>query len=234
MTFMSSKGAFMRAKGMISSAGGGFLPTDLENLVAWYRFNTDVTVVGAGVDTWTDQSGNGNDLRQTTDTNRPSKESDGSVLGDGVDNYLRATFTLVQPYTVYQLAQWVSYELNDHVYNGVVANCALFKEQVSGRRFALFNGSTTAINTDWVEDTYAVVQAIHNGASSSLRIDKNAETTGNVGVNDPGGFTLGASNTPANFSNDQHKEVIIYSVAHDSDTRTQVVNYLSGVGGLGL
>ena len=68
---------------------GGFRPQNLPNLAVWGRFNIGITVVGAGVDTWADQSGNGRDLLQTTDTNRPSKESDGSILFDGVDNTLK-------------------------------------------------------------------------------------------------------------------------------------------------
>ncbi|KKK78889.1 hypothetical protein LCGC14_2839040, partial [marine sediment metagenome] len=47
-------------------------------------------------------------------------------------------------------------------------------------------------------------------------------------------LTVGASNAAASHSNIQAKEMIVYSVAHDTATRDQVVSYLSGVGDLGL
>ena len=85
---MFTKSSFSESKwatrgssfGKSGGVGAPFAPDDLDNLVAWYQFNIGITVTGAGVSTWADQSGNGNDLLQSTDADRPSHESDGTIL----------------------------------------------------------------------------------------------------------------------------------------------------------
>lgn len=74
-------------------------PLDLSGLDAWYKSDTGVTTVGADVDQWADQSGNGRTLSAPAATNRPLLVA--SVLNgypairfDGVDNRLAsAAFT---------------------------------------------------------------------------------------------------------------------------------------------
>jgi len=192
------------------------------------QFNTGITVTGAGVSKWADQSGNGNDLLQGTDTNRPSKEADGSILFDGVDNNLRSTFTLNQPYTVYLLGKQITWA-SKHIFNGVTANTALFQTGATPS-VSLFAGAVVAANTDWTLGTYNGLSIVFDGSSSLIQVADNAATTGDPGAADPGGFTLAASNsTPASFSNIQVKEVLIYNVAHDANQRFQDIRYLTRI-----
>lgn len=49
-----------------------FLPTDLANLVLWLRSDLGVTLNGADVSAWADQSGEGNDAAQGTASDQPT------------------------------------------------------------------------------------------------------------------------------------------------------------------
>jgi len=60
------------AKGAVKFVAGESIVPDMSDAVAWYRQGQGVTVTGAGVSTWADQSGNGNDLDQASDTSRPA------------------------------------------------------------------------------------------------------------------------------------------------------------------
>ena len=106
-----------------------FLPSELSNLEAWYRFNQGITVTGSGVSQWDDASGNANHLLQAVDTNRPSKEADGSILFDGVDNYLKAVaFTLIQPETVYILLKQVTWVNQARFFDGDTMNSGIVRQ----------------------------------------------------------------------------------------------------------
>src|SRR5262245_54417390 len=62
--------------------GGGFaftqewLPNDVGGLVDWHRSDLGITLVGSKVSTWVASSGNGHDLTQGTDANRPAYQLD--------------------------------------------------------------------------------------------------------------------------------------------------------------
>ena len=212
-------------------AGRSIVP-NMSNAVAWYRQGQGVTVTGAGVSQWDSQIG-ATHLLQGTDTNRPSKEADGSILFDGVDNYLKAVaFTLNQPTTVYLLGKQVTWTDGDTVWDGNALNLMRLYDQTATPNIRMFAGSGPTSNIDFILDTYAVVSAVYNGASSTLQVNNETPTTGNSGTNDAGGFTLGAydnSGTVGGFSNIQVKEVIIYNVAHDANQRFQDIRYLTRI-----
>ena len=219
------------AKGKVSNSG--WFPTSLGGLVAWYQFNTGITVTGAGVSVWTDQSGNSNHLLQATDTNRPAKQSDGSILFDGVDNYLKTVaFTLNQPTTVYFLGKQVTWTTSDKLIDGDSYQVAAINQTGSSPGLRIIAGLEAAANDNLALDTYGVISAVFDGASSLLQIDNTTPTTGDAGTSNAGGITLGAAGNNLQFAHTQIKEVVIYSVAHDASTRRQVIDYLSNVGGL--
>ena len=217
----------------MSFGSGAFSPSDLTGLKLWTKFNSGITVTGAGVSQWDDVSGEGNHLKQGTDTNRPSKEGDGSILFDGVDNFLKAdAFTLVQPETIYILGKQVTWSSGARIFDGDSVLSGLLYQTSGPPNVVLYAGTGLASNSDLIIDTYSTIAAIINGASSSLKINNETETTGDAGINDMGGFTLGAAGGLTLFSNIQIKECLIYSTPHDAATRAKVIAYLSGVGGL--
>lgn len=213
------------------SSGG---PAYVQGLspAAWYKYGVGITVTGAGVSTWADQSGNGRDLLQGTDTNRPALQADNSILFDGTDNYLQSSgFTLNQPETVYLLMKQVTWTSADFICDGVAASMQITQNGTTPT-LRLFAGSLVAPNTELAVDAYGVVAAVFSGASSLLQINNGTPTTGNAGAQNAGGFTLGATRTPSAYSNIQVKEAIVFPAAHDADVRAGVIRYLRGVGGI--
>ena len=70
-----------------------FLLTDISGLQLWLKNATGITVNGWNVETWADQSGNGNDAGQTSSGRRPAYSS-GDVNFDGVDDRLNLTSSI--------------------------------------------------------------------------------------------------------------------------------------------
>lgn len=208
-------------------------PLDLPNLVQWQRFNTGITVTGDGVSQWDDQSGNGHHLLQGTDTNRPSKEADGSILFDGVDNFLQTdSFTLVQPVTIYFLGKQITYGVLEIIYDGVGSPVSALNQNFSSPDIALSAGATLLTTVDFTLDTYNVVTAVFNSTASVLQIGSNSPAEGNAGTNDFAGLTLGISGTGSGASHIQAKEFVIFDItAHTAKQITQMTTYLNRVGG---
>jgi hypothetical protein len=202
--------------------------------VAWYQYGVGISFSDGFVDAWADQSVNGRHLLPITPANRPSLSQDNSLLFNGANQYLKtAAFTLNQPETVYILGRQVTWTTNDRFCDGNAASSGSIRQGAGGAgsspQIAITAGSNVATNSGLVLNTYGVICAIFNGASSSLQINNGAATTGNAGAENMGGFTLGATGAGASFGNVQIKEVIIFSSAHDADTRTAVSRYLSAV-----
>lgn len=70
-----------------AAVGGAFTPTDIACLGAWYDSTTGITEDGNGISQWDDQSGNGHDVVQATDANKPNTAD---VSGTQVVDFIRA------------------------------------------------------------------------------------------------------------------------------------------------
>lgn len=204
---------------------------------AWFRFGQGITV-STGVSQWSDQSGNGRHLLQATGTAQPSLQSDGSILFDGVQQFLKCnSFTLIQPETVYVLFKMVTYTDPTKVFDGNTDNSGSLTMTGGTPNLQAFAGTSFGNNTGLATGTYGVVTTIFNGATpaSLTQVNNNAAVTGSSGASTMGGFTMGrAGGSAVQFGAIQAKEVIIFSAAHDADTRARVIKYLNVVGGLGL
>lgn len=201
------------------------------DLAAWFRFNSGITDSAGAVSQWDDASGNARHLKQATATNQPAKQGDGSILFDGVDNYLKCdAFTLIQPETIYLLGKQVGYTAIDTVMDGNTVNTLRLFQSGASPAVVLNAGSgDVASNSNWTLNTYATVAVVLNGASSLIQVNATTATTGNPGAGNMGGFTLGAGGNSTAFANIQVKEVAIYSVAHDEATRAQVIAYMNAL-----
>jgi len=209
---------------------GGFLPSKLEGLVMWTRYGSGITITGSGVSQWDDVSGNGNHLLQGTDAFRPSKEADGSILFDGTDHRMSASFTLIQPETVYILGKHITWTSGDRWFDGAGANSGTgYMIGVSGD-VKLYAGNFQTNPTNIPLDTYGVMTGVINGASSALQWENETpETAGDIGVNNMGGFTLASKAAGTGEGNIQVKEVLVFNTAHDAATRAQVIAYLQTI-----
>lgn len=206
-------------------------PSSMPNLAAWFVAGVGITSAGGLVSQWADQSGNGRHLKQATGTNQPALQADGTILFDGVDNFLKCDpFTLNQPTTIYGFLRQVTWTASDFIWSGnddaSLNRNDLFQDTTTPQ-LSIYSGAIAAANTALAVNTYGAIAAVYNGATSVLQIN-GTTTTGNAGAQNAAGFILGALNTTANFSNIQVKEVAIFSVAHDAPTRAGVIAYLNG------
>lgn len=214
-----------------TSRAPAFTPDQQPGLAAWYRFNSGIVVTGAGVSQWADASGNGRNLLQGTDANRPPKQGDGSILFSGLDgcNLKAGAFTLTQPCTVYLLAKQITFTAGDLFFDGNVLNGGAIFQKSSGV-VAIYAG-TEGGNVAFALSGYGVLAAVFNGAASVLQLNNGAGATGDCGAGSMGGFTLGSGGDApgSQAANIQVKEVMVYTTAHDASTRGKVVGYLGAI-----
>lgn len=216
-----------------SKAGQGatpFAPSQLPNLLAWYRYGMGITV-STGVSQWNDASGNGYNLLQGTGADQPALQSDGSILFNGTSHFLAATFTANQPVTQYIMVKQVTWTASTNKITDGVAATGGINQITSTPSIGMNAGSALGTDSNLAVGKWGVVSVVMNGASSSIKVNSNAATSGAGGSNNPGGLTVGAVSGGASlWTNIQVKEIIMYSVAHTSDQQNMLINYLSTYG----
>lgn len=159
----------------------------------WWLKGQGQTVTGSGVSQWDDLSGNGRHLLQGTDAARPALQADGSVLFNGTSHYLKCNaFTLNQPTCVLMVVKQVSWTAGEYFFDGNSNTTGIIIQAGTTPEIRINAGATVAGNTGLAVGSVGVAAVTFNGASSSLKINRNAATTGNAGANNMGGFTLGA------------------------------------------
>ena len=193
--------------------------------VLWVDSKENITKNGSDlVSSWGDKSGNGNDLVQATETNKPTWNSNG-VLFDGVDNFMKAVaFTLIQPEFIYIVFKQVTWTSNARVFDGNSGNSGTLVQNGTTPNLNAYAGAFSTASTDLTLDTYGIVRVLFNGASSTFQVNDNAQTTGNFGAANMGGFQLGFSLA---YSNIEVKEVIIRNVADSAQDEGTIYNYLA-------
>ena len=196
--------------------------------VLWVDSKENITKNGSDlVSLWGDKSGNGNDLVQATETNRPTWNSNG-ILFDGVDNFMKAVaFTLVQPEFIYIVFKQVTFTSNDYILDGNTNNSGGLFQVISSPDLRAYAGSFSTIDSNLVLDTYGIARVQFNGATSTFQINEETQITGNFGTNNMGGFTLGNNGANTVYSNIEVKEVIIRNVADSAQDEGTIYNYLA-------
>lgn len=203
---------------------------------AWWRYGVGITQAGGKASAWADQTANGNNLAQATAGAQPAVQANNTLLFDGVDDFMQATFTLSQPCTVY--VAFIPVVITDvaRIFDGVTANARLF-EVSAGSLISMAAGASLAGTATIAQSAKGVACGVFNGASSVLHLAAagvNDITTGNAGANNMGGITLGGSRAGVEFSNIAVYEMLAFAGAHDATTRLNVLRYLASVAGTGL
>ena len=179
------------------------------------------------VETWYDQSGNGNDVTQETAGSQPKIVNAGSLVTiggrasfkfDGSNDFLaRATYTqgeLSQPNTLFSVAELDAYvDGNQKVYDGyqTPSRNMLQLNAAGNGQFAHFAGAIAATGEDADADRHLFTSLI-NGASSDLRIDGTSKTTADTSSRGMIGIVIGANyNRLDNFWDGDIQEIIIYN-----------------------
>lgn len=205
----------------------GLLPAVLGS-AAWYRAGIGQTDAGSGaLSAWADQSGNGRNLLQGTGANRPAIQADGSVLFDGIDDYMQtAAFVQGQPFTVYLVFSMNTAGTGvifDRLTGSPATSALVYNNSATSlEMFCTASGPQSAI----VTNTPLVLTAAFNGASSLLQSNSGTAGTGDPGPTGLDGLTLGARNDLAVFGAIRVWEMIIRNGADSEATRLQFQQYL--------
>lgn len=182
-----------------SSGAAAFTPASIAGLQLWVEADsgTGTTTDGTAVGTWTDQSGQGHHLTQATAGSQPVYKTNilngkPVVRFDGVDDFLTVTFTQSQPIHAFVVTQFRTARTgNNTIMDGGGDGWARIY-WFSSTQVGLYATANQQPNlTVAMLNTFHVLSALFNGASSELRADGGTAVVGDPGTTAPGGLTLG-------------------------------------------
>ncbi len=164
--------------------GAKFLPTDIPDIELWLAADKITGLADAAdVVTWLDASGQGNDVTQITEANRPIWKVDilnglAVVRFDGTDQTLDGTLDGVQPYV--NFAVFKSNGGNEYVIDTDTTGNVGVMRSFDSDTVGLYSGG--ALDVDVAATTnYNIVMGLYDGASSRI-IANGTVATGNPGA----------------------------------------------------
>lgn len=210
-----------------------FSPSSIAGLVLWLDAAdaSTITVDGSNnVSEWRDKSGNARHAAQSTALNRPSYTSGGQVNGinaptfNGTSHHLLTpSVTQAQPTTVFVALRPTSNTLYRGVFDGTTARNAIYG--LNGT-LNIFAGTELVGTTALTLNSAAQLTAVFNGSSSSLRVNRSAQSSGNSGANSlSGNIYIGRSSNT--YWEGQIAEVVAYSAVLSASDRDAVETYLA-------
>lgn len=201
-------------------------------LVAWYDASQIVGLNdGDAVGTWSDLSGNGHHLTESTfkPTYKTAIQNGLAVVRfNGTDNRLAVSYTLNQPHT--RFVAFVQREASpaDTVLDGGAGDNAgrLGSNIIAGNNNGQAYSGTTGINSlvALTNGSAFCLGAVFNNTSSVIRVG-NTEVTGTVGTNNPGGMKVARSGGGVQFAQIDVCEIIETNTAMSVDDRLSVATY---------
>ncbi len=230
-----------RRSGLILGGGSRFSPRTVAGLQLWlsadagtYQDAARTTPAVANTDpvgAWADQSGQGHHLSQSTAGFRPLLEltqqnGKPSVRTDGVDDYLRATFTLIQPTQMVMVVKRGTLTILDGV---TINSMTVFNS--GGSNYTMYAGSNGPVVA--LDNTaFHVLSFLFNGATSRAAVDNGTPATGDVGAGNGGGLTVGARGDLGVFGVNDYAEILVYNSALSSANLTALAQYLGAKYGI--
>ena len=146
----------------------------------------------------------GNHAYQATSTARPILRDVAGVRYlefDGVDDYLRATFTIAQPIDRISAIRSVTWTDSDYIYDGGAANYGVLYQRTATPDIKLYSGALLTMSPQLALATNGVVTERHSGATSRVALNNAAYVTGDAGTSLGGGITIGANSTGGQWGN---------------------------------
>jgi hypothetical protein len=175
--------------------GAWFDPSDLATL-SQDSAGTVAAAVDAPVGRIADKSGRGNHAVQATSGLRPMLRQDGAgklyLQFDGADDWLRALFTIAQPFERLAAIRFTAADANTrHIFGGGTLLAGVLFHHTSVPSLSISSPTTAATRTDLPSGVTGVTSERFDGAASRLQVNASAFTSGNPGASLPGGVTLG-------------------------------------------
>jgi hypothetical protein len=224
---VSSQGVAVAAPSYLTVLNDG-------NTVAWYKSDEASTITKDGsnlVSQWNDYLGSGRDLLQPTASAQPVWSTSGLLFAGATGtypyNHMYASFIYVQPEFIYAVIKifsdntdyayiWDGYTSGGD-YGGLIT-------VPSATDLHLRSSTASANITTLPLNSFIIIRALYNGASSKLIVNTTS-ATGNPGTANMGGLFLGAYNL-GSFSHIQVKEIIMRKVSDSSGDEATIYAYL--------
>ena len=149
------------------------------------------------------------------------------LYGNGSTHYLQsAQWPLSQPETRYATFSQISWTNAARVVAGVVPSSSLIYQITSSPGLSIYGGTSGLALADALPlQTCGMIAGVYNSSLSSVRKNRGAASTGNIGVLASSGVTLFADSGGGAPSNAFVSEVAIYSAAHDTATQDRMALY---------
>ena len=146
---------------------------------------------------------------------------------DGSNDYLKsAAFSLSQPETVYFMGSQISWTNGDVMFDGGGAsNQAAIYQTGSSPNVAISSGVPLGTITTFAVQAFGMIASVFNGASSSVRHNRNAPATGNAGTQASNGLCIGSYTAGGSNANCFVSEPVVYASAHDIATQNRMALY---------
>lgn len=193
-----------------------------------FNFDADlgITTDGDGVTNWADQDANVGDLFAESALRSPDLITNGNPAGDGDAIEFSGSqermivvggFTWLDPATVYLVMKQITWVINRTFFDGGTTDSMLCRQSDVTPKIRLFSGTLAPTNDNMPVDTWVILCAIFNGASSSLRINNTAKIVGDPQTADPGGFNVGSNLAAVAESNIRVARILGYDTAAHTD-----------------
>lgn len=215
----------------IGAGGSQGYPTCLDDGHHWWYDPTDLTQItkdGSNfVSIWKSKGITERDLKQATGTSQPLWISPGTIIFDGLDNFMKtAAFTWNQPEFIYMIVNQLSFTDNDVLFDGNSNNYGTIYQDNPSPNIVATAGTVSSPSSDLAVGGWGIVRVLFNGANSKLIVNDNAPITGNFGALNMGGFTIGSRATGTGlFSNIEVKDIICCN-QDDAANETEIYNWL--------
>jgi hypothetical protein len=204
------------------------LTYDSANLLALYDGDTLST---DPANTWSDSSGNGNNL---TLFNAPiikvaTLNGHDGLEFDGINQYgQNAAMVHPQPCTNYIVLKQITWTLSNRIFDCVSGSRLVLEQAAITPGLRLFSGGANPISNPTLGlGTFGIMTTVFNGVSSQIRTNDNVGVVGNAGTDSRVGLTLAAINTGlANFGNYECAYIIIRNGADSTAAQNSFITYL--------
>ncbi len=232
--------------GGVSGVGGIMTPqlsVQLDGAILWVAADQIEGVADGGVvTTWSDLSGDGNDMVAAEDDTRPTyhlnqMNSLPVVRFEGSEDRMVATLATerAQPNSTYAVIAKLSDSAgNEQMISGANeanSNSHVFYHRASSNAFYYYSGAEISGLAEDTDDH--VFAAVWNGASSILETDGNVHSA-DAGANALHKIVFGSSQTPDEYADCEIAEFLVFDVAHTQAQFDIISAYLAAKWGITL
>jgi len=157
------------------------------------------------------------------------------LFNSAAPSLMAATFTSNQPVTDYIVVKRITGINGGRMIEGVTLDSMEMLWVDTTPEYNLYAGTTYAPGTiNSATNTYAILGAQWNGASSLMFNGTTTSTPGNAGTQDAGGIVLGAHPSGTSAGNWQVKEYIRRHAADGATTQLVIIQLLAKLHGIAL